>query len=151
MPAIRPAELRDFWTHRIGFPRPVEATLSHEGIGGVRRATFEGGVLFLETVTRWEPHRNLAFTIRASTASTPPATLDEHVTITIPYFNVLEGEYNILPTAGNRATLHLSSRHRLSTRFNTCAAFRPDAILRGIQQDILLVINRQCEQPYRIW
>ena len=64
---------------------------------------------------------------------------------------MLEGEYNILPTDGNRATLHLSSRRRLSARFNTCAAFRPDAIMRGVQQDILLVIKHRSEQPYRIW
>ena len=70
VPAIRPAELRDSWTHRIGFPRPVKATLSHEGIDGVRRATFEGGVLFLETVTRWEPQRKLAFTKSAARIST---------------------------------------------------------------------------------
>lgn len=32
-------ELPPAWTHRIGFPRPIAATLSHEGVGGVRQAT----------------------------------------------------------------------------------------------------------------
>ena len=32
--AIRPEELPASWSHRIGFPNPVEATLSHEGVGG---------------------------------------------------------------------------------------------------------------------
>ncbi len=149
VPAIRVSELRDSWTHRIGFPRPVQATLSHEGIGGVRRATFEGGVLFIETVTRWDPPHRLAFTIHAGTASIPPGTLDEHVTIGGPYFDVLEGEYIIEPSAGNRTTLRLSSRHRLSTRFNSYAALWSDAILRDIQEEILLVIKHRCEQTYR--
>ena len=118
MPAIRPAELRDSWTRRIGFPRPVEATLLHEGIGGV---------LFLQTVTRWEPHRNLAFTIRASTAPIPPATLDKHVTITN------------------------SRKPRNPTPFKRAPVIHALPHLRGIQQDILLVIKRQSEQPYRIW
>jgi len=51
VPAIRPEEQTRSWFHAIGFPRPVEATLSHEGVGGVRHASFEGGVVFVETVT----------------------------------------------------------------------------------------------------
>src|ERR1700730_15608758 len=50
VPRTRPAELQSSWSHAIGFPDPVEATLSAEGVGGVRHATFEGGVLFIETV-----------------------------------------------------------------------------------------------------
>ena len=51
VPAITPAELEPTWTHRIGFPRPVAAVLSHPGVGGVRTATFEHGLTFYETVT----------------------------------------------------------------------------------------------------
>ena len=102
--------------HRL--PATVEATLLHEGIGGV---------LFLETVTRWEPHRNLAFTIRASTAPIPPATLDKHVTIT-----------------NNR-------KPRNPTPLKQAPVIHALPHLGGIQQDILPVIKRQCEQPYRIW
>jgi hypothetical protein len=42
---IAPEELERTWTHAIGFPRPIEATLSHEGFGGVRHASFERGLL----------------------------------------------------------------------------------------------------------
>src|SRR5262249_28133719 len=40
--AIRRDELPKSWTRSIGFPDPVEATLSHEGVGGVRNASFTG-------------------------------------------------------------------------------------------------------------
>src|ERR1700689_1859243 len=50
VPRISAQELQSSWSHAIGFPNPVEATLSDEGIGGVRHATFEGGVLFVETI-----------------------------------------------------------------------------------------------------
>lgn len=146
VPPIGPAELADTWTRRIGFPRPVEATLSHEGIGGVRRATFEGGVLFFETIIHWEPQRHLAFSIRADTASIPAATLDEHVRIGGPYFDVLQGEYEIEPAGNNTSILHLSSGHRLSTRFNTYAGLWSDAIMRDIQHNILLVIKHRSER-----
>ena len=81
VPRIDPHELQPSWSHTIGFPNPVEATLSSEGIGGVRHATFEGGVLFVETIDEWEPQRRLGFSIRAQTEQIPPTTLDEHVTV----------------------------------------------------------------------
>ena len=145
VPLIRPEEQHRGWTQRLGFPRPLEATLSHEGPGGIRRATFDGGVLFLETVTRWEPNQALAFTIKADTASIPPTTLDEHVTIGGPYFDVLDGEYNIQSLGANRVLLHLTSHQRLSTRFNAYAGLWTDAIMRDLQHNILLVIKDRCE------
>src|SRR5205085_1829670 len=45
VPAITPSELAPGWTTRIGFPAPVEATLSHAGVGGVRHASFAGNVI----------------------------------------------------------------------------------------------------------
>jgi hypothetical protein len=61
VPRIDQAQLQPSWSHAIGFPNPEEATLSPEGIGGVRHASFEGGVLFIETVDVREPERRLGF------------------------------------------------------------------------------------------
>ena len=145
VPAIQPAELNETWTQRIGFPRPIAATLSYEGVGGIRKASFEKGVVFWETVTCWKPSQKLAFTIRADTAAIPPTTLDEHVTVGGPYFDVLEGEYRIEQIGPNQAILHLSSQHRLSTKFNLYAGLWTDAIMRDVQENILQVIKKRCE------
>jgi hypothetical protein len=142
---IQPKEQRFSWTQKIGFPRPVEATLSSEGIGGIRHATFAGGVLFIETVTAWEPQRLLSFDIRADTVNIPPHTLDEHVTIGGEYFDTLHGEYRIEPRPDGSTLLHLSSRHRVSTTFNFYAGFWTDAVMRDIQNNILFVIRNRCE------
>src|SRR5204862_6156859 len=91
--SIDRAELPRSWNRSIGFPRPMEATLSHEGVGGVRRATFAGNILFVETIDVWDPERRLGFSIRANSSSIPPTTLDEHVTVGGAYFDVLHGEY----------------------------------------------------------
>jgi hypothetical protein len=143
VPAIHTDELPVSWTSRIGFPDPVEATLSYEGVGGVRNATFAGGVLFLETVDVWKPQQRLAFSIHAETV--PSTVLDEHVRIGGPFFDVLRGEYRLEPLGNGMVRLHLSSRQRLSTDFNWYAHLWTDAVMSDLQQRILLVIRHRCE------
>ncbi len=142
---IHREELPDTWTEKIGFPRPIAATLSKNGLGGIRNATFERGLRFIETVTVWEPNRRLSFTIKADTAHIPPATLDRHATIGGPYFDVLSGEYQIEETGAGEVLLHLTSRERLSTDFNGYAGFWTDAVMSSIQRSILRVIKNRCE------
>jgi hypothetical protein len=145
VPPISPTELSSTWTHRIGFPRPVEATLSFEGPGGVRHATFEHGLLFIETITDWEPEHRLAFSIRADSAHIPTTTLDEHVTIGGPYFDVLDGEYRLEPLPNGDTILHLTSHQRLSTDLNGYAGLWTDAVMQNLQTGILQVIQHRCE------
>lgn len=141
-----PEEHHFTWTHALGFPRPVEATLSAEGVGGVRHATFEGDVLFVETVTRWEPAHRLSFGIKADTSAIPASTLDEHVTIGGPYFDVLTGEYELEPLGGGDVRLHLRSTHRLSTPFNAYASLWTDFIMFDVQRYILEILKTRCER-----
>lgn len=145
VPAISPAELPPTWTHAIGFPRPIEATLSKEGVGGVRRASFEHDLVFFETVHTWEPLHKLGFSIKADTANIPPTTLDQHVTIGGRYFDVLNGEYELDHQKDGSLVLHLRSRERLSTDFNPYAGFWSDVVMRDLQQSILQVIKKRCE------
>ncbi|HYL93892.1 MAG TPA: hypothetical protein VEW69_12140 [Alphaproteobacteria bacterium] len=145
VPAIRPQELTPSWSRRIGFPDPVEATLSYEGVGGIRHATFAGGVLFIETIDVWEPQQRLAFSIQAQTDQIPPTTLDSHVRVGGAFFDVLRGEYRLEALPGGITRLHLSSRHRVSTDFNWYAHLWTDAIMADLQNTILHVIKRRCE------
>ncbi|HBB95371.1 MAG TPA: hypothetical protein DC054_08260 [Blastocatellia bacterium] len=142
---IEPDEQRFSFFRLMGFPRPVEATLSYEGVGGVRHATFEGGVLFIETIDVWQPDRELRFSIKADTNSIPSTTLDEHVTIGSAYFDMLQGDYQIEPVSDHQVRLHLSSKHRISTRFNLYVGLWTEFIMRDIQQNILKIIKRRCE------
>jgi hypothetical protein len=143
--AIQPSELPDSWSHRIGFPDPVEATLSHEGIGGVRHATFTGGVLFVETIDVWQPGQRLGFSIKAQTDQIPNTTLDEHVRVGGPFFDVLHGEYRLESLDNRVIRLHLSSQQRLSTDFNWYARIWSDATMADLQSRILKVIEARCE------
>lgn len=145
VPMISASEISPSWTSKLGFPRPLEATLSKEGIGGVRHARFEGGVLFIETVDVWERERDLAFTIKAQTAQIPATTLDPHVTVGGPFFDTLRGEYVLETLPGGLTRLHLSSKHRLSTDFNWYSHLWTDAVMADIQNSILGVIRNRCE------
>lgn len=145
VPAIQPGEHRPSWFHRLGFPRPIEATLSREGVGGIRHASFEGQLVFIETVTEWKENDSLAFSIHADPATIPPTTLDEHVTIGGPYFDVLSGHYWLEPRGPKDVILHLSSTHRLLTRFNFYAGFWSRLVMTDIQQYILEIIQARCQ------
>ena len=130
--------------HLIGLPRPLEATLSHDGVGGIRRAKFERGLEFRETVSDWQPERRLSFTIQAEPA--PAAALDEHVAVGGAYFDVLDGSYELEPRADGSTLLKLTSHQRLSTHFNFYARLWTDFIMSDLQSAIMEVIRKRCEQ-----
>ena len=123
----------------------MEATLSHEGVGGVRQASFTGGLVFTETIDHWDSLHDLSFSIHANTSQIPPTTLDEHVQVGGRYFDVLEGEYRLESLSDRETLLHLSSRERVSTHFNPYAGLWTDAVMRSIQNSILLVIKHRAE------
>jgi hypothetical protein len=146
VPRLQPHEQRTGFFQRIGIPRPLEATLSRDGVGGLRRASFEGGIRFREVVTEWEPGRALGFDIHVEPASIAPGVLDRHVRVGGEYFDVLHGRFAIEPAGGGSVRLRLSSRHRLSTRFNAYAGIWTDAVMRDIQRTICDVIRARCER-----
>lgn len=142
---IEAAELGPSVIDAIGFPRPVAATLTREGVGGVRHATFERGVEFIETVDDWQPLRRLSFSIVPNTATIPPSTFDEHVTVGGRFFDVLRGTYELRPLGPGRTRLVLYSEQRVSTHLNWYAGLWTRYVMREIQQRILGVLKRRCE------
>ena len=143
--SIRPDEQKPALFLELGFPRPISATLDHPGVGGIRRAKFERGLVFTETVTQWIPGTRLSFTIDPNTDSSPSSTLDAHVTIGGPYFDVLTGTYT-LERYGRMTLLTLESRHRVSTHFNLYAGWWAERIMASIQRNILEVHKQRAER-----
>lgn len=142
VPAIQPSEQTFNLLHWLGMPKPVAATLSHDGVGGVRDATFDNGLTFVETVTAWEQDEHIAFSIRP----TGVASLQPWNQIGGPYFDIIDGEYRVEPLADGRVLLQLSSHQRLSTRFNFYGGFWTDYVMRDLQNYILGVIKVRCEK-----
>jgi hypothetical protein len=146
VPRIAPGEIPWGLSRIMGFPDPVEATLSHEGVGGVRRASFAGNVVFTETVDVWEEKRKLSFAIVANTGEIPPTTMDEHMIVGGKYFNVLRGTYVLEELGGGKCRLRLSSDHVAITDFNAYAGLWGSIIMGDIQGRILAVIKARCEK-----
>ena len=128
----------------MGFPRPIAATIDRFGVGGVRTATFERGVVFRELVTDWVPERRLGFTI--DPVVVPDGAMDQHVAIGGPYFDVLSGTYELHALDGGRTRLLLKSEHRTSTAFNLYAAWWADRVMVSIQRNILAVLRDRAER-----
>lgn len=144
--SIRPEEQRPALYLALGFPKPISATLSRPGVGGVRSARFEHGLTFTETVTEWVPERRLSFTIHANTEAVPPNALDAHVMVGGPHFDVTSGTYELHPIAGGRGTrLVLRSTHRLSTRINPYAGWWVTRVMASIQTHISEVHKARAE------
>jgi len=142
VPYIGEDEQRFTWFHLIGIPRPLEATLSYDGVGGVRDATFESGLTFKETITHWEPLKTTSFKIELNNPGDPSQPFNQ---IGGKYFEVLDATYTIEPLPDGQIVLHLSSRHRLSTTFNTYGGLWTDFIMRDIQDYILGIIKQRVE------
>ena len=146
VPLISEREQHFSVSHLLGFPRPLEAKLNGEGVGAVRYATFEKGVLFVETINEWDQPHRLSFSIRADTKSIPPETFDEHVVIGGKYFDVLSGTYWIEDIGSGNVVLHLSSSQRLSTRMNFYSHFWTEFLMADLQNYILSILKKRCEQ-----
>lgn len=131
--------------YRLGFPKPVEATLSYEGVGGVRDASFEGGLKFRETIDEWTPLRKISFSIDVDPTSVPTTTLDRHVVVGGEYFDVLRGTYEIEQRSDGRVLLKLYSSFRVSTHFNFYAGWWATFLMEDVQNSILEVIKKRCE------
>lgn len=142
--SIRDGERRPALFTAIGFPRPIAATLDHPGVGGVRTASFDRGLVFREAVIEWVPERRLRFTINAK--SVPAAALDPHVTIGGPFFDVLTGTYELQPVSPTHTILVLRSEHRVSTRFNLYAGWWADRVMASVQRNILVVLKARAER-----
>ena len=125
----------------------IGATLTRGGVSGVRHATFERGVEFIETVDEWVPLQRLSFSIVPNTATIPPTTFDEHVIVGGRFFDVLRGTYELQPAGPGRTRLVLHSRQRLSTHLNWYAGLWTGFVMSEIQSRILTVLKRRCEAP----
>lgn len=143
--AIPESADKGWLTRGLRFPRPLEAVLDYEGVGGSREARFTGGLVFHETVTDYQPMRKMVFSIKAYPHEIPSTTMDEHIVIGGDYFDVLNGTYELEALGGGRHRLHLYSHFRMRSTFNWYAAPWGRWIMKDIQHNILQVEKQRSE------
>lgn len=140
--AIQPSEQRFSIFHALGLPKPRQAILDKDGVGGVRDAMFEQGLSFIEAVTQWQRDQEMRFTIEIDHSKALPPLL---AAIDSSYFRVLDGRYAIQPLPDGSCILYLDSHERLSTRYNWYASLWTDGIMHHLQTYILRIIRGRCE------
>ncbi|GGB72780.1 SRPBCC family protein [Blastomonas aquatica] len=97
-----------------GLAYPIKGTLKDEGLGATRMGVFSTGTA-IEVVTEWEPNRLLAF--RVEDEAPAMEEMSPYRRVHAPhvegYFTTGETRFVLVPLAGNRTRLKISSEHRL--------------------------------------
>jgi hypothetical protein len=114
---IAPDEMQSAVMYRIGTPLPLSARSETQGKVLVRHITMARGVQFDQISTSWEPGRRVLWTYRFRSDSFPAGSLDDHVRIGGEYFDLIDTEYLLTPTAAG-SILHARMTYRVSTHFN---------------------------------
>lgn len=140
--AIQPEEHSFAFSHFLGLPRPIGATLPEEGLGAVRQGQFANGLLFHETITEWQPQHKVSFDIAADTSQADEAYLQM---IGSDYVDILGGTYLLEPLDNGRIRLSFTSQHRLATNFNFYSGLWSDFLIRDFQNYILHIVKMRVE------
>jgi hypothetical protein len=142
---ISESQDKGWFTRFLGFPRPIKAELNFEGKGAFRKAIFDKGLIFDETVTDYQHQQKMSFTIKANPYDIPSTTMDEHIVVGGDYFDVLNGTYELERLNDNTYRLHLYSHFKLTTSFNFYASWWAGWIMEDIQNNILQIVKQRAE------
>jgi hypothetical protein len=141
---IGPEEQQFSWFHLAGLPRPLEATLSADGVGALRRGQWEDGLAFNEVISDWEFERGFTMQLEADTSQVTGGGLPLGG-IGGPYFDVLSARYELEVLGPERVILHLTTVHRLSTSFNAYGGLWTDFFLRDLSSYLLRIAKTRSE------
>jgi hypothetical protein len=142
---INKDEDKGWFANALGFPRPIKAELNYEGVGAFRKAIFDKGLVFNETVLNYVPQKKMVFSIKANPYDIPSTTMDKHIVVGGQYFDVLNGTYELQQLNTTTYRLNLYSHFKLTTTFNFYASWWAGWIMKDIQSNILKVIKERSE------
>jgi hypothetical protein len=143
---VRPIQENEYhpgFFNALGIPRPISATVNRREPGGLRIGTFEGGLKFVETITSYEPNKNISFDIKVDPNSVRQNVFDQHV-LNGNYFTFVNATYKLSPLTNGQVKLQLSSKYQLTSTINFYGKFWGDLILKDFQDRLLEVIQSRC-------
>ena len=141
---VSKSELRPSLFRLAGLPRPLEATLNYDGIGGVRRGIWEDGLAFNGVINEWKTNESYSLRLFVDTdqVQLTNAPLRE---IGGASFDMVDDAYAIEPLGNGSVRLRLSSTYRLTTRLNSVGSLWLDFFVHDIQNYILQIEKDRCE------
>lgn len=129
----------------IGIPRPLSASVDKKELGGQRIGNFEGGLMFIETITIYEENKKVSFDIKIDPTTIRQKVFDQHV-LNGNYFTFVDATYELTELKNGQVKLTLSSRYRLTSTINFYSKFWGDIILTDFQDRLLKVIKNRCDK-----
>jgi hypothetical protein len=141
---IDPKEYNSGFFNSIGIPRPISATVDKKDLGGQRTGNFEGGLKFIETITKYEENKIVSFEIKIDPETVRQKVFDQHV-LNGNYFNFVDATYELTELKSGQVKLTLSSSYQLTSTINFYGKFWGDIILSDFQDRLLNVIENRCE------
>lgn len=145
IPGIRAEELKPTFSHVVaGVPSPVEAVMSGEGPGAVRKLRWNGGIRFEEHVTAWETNRRLAWKFRFSPTSVP-TRVERHIRLDGDYLRLTDGDYRLEPLPGGRTRLTLTTRYWFASPINGYCEWWAQRFFGDFHGAVLGVIKQRAE------
>jgi hypothetical protein len=127
----------------IGFPKHLRTTLDTVSVGGKRKAIYENGLYFDETISKYENEQLLVLDIKTDPGKIPPTVMDEHIVIGGKHVDILQDIYKLEKLSDTSCRLTLSSRFYINTPFNWYAGIWAKYLMADILQTEINLINRR--------
>lgn len=141
---INREEYNSGFFNSVGIPRPISATVDKKELGGRRVGNFEGGLMFIETITEYEKDMKVSFDIKIDPKTVRQKVFDQHV-LNGNYFTFVDATYELTELENGQVKLTLSSSYQLTSTINFYGKFWGDIILTDFQDRLLSVIENRCE------
>ncbi|NII25200.1 hypothetical protein HB364_08920 [Pseudoflavitalea sp. X16] len=142
---IREDEYSKGFFHYAGIPRPLFAELNKDTVAATRTGHFEGGLTFRETVTHWERHKKVSFSIEVIPGTIRNAIFDQHI-LKGNHFRFLNASYELECINDQETELTLICSYQLTTRVNAYGSFWGNTLLTDFQERLLAVIKQRCDE-----
>ncbi len=132
----------------IGFPKHLSTTLDTLAIGGKRKAIYENGLYFNETISKIENEKLLVLDIITDPNNIPPTVMDEHIVIGGKHVDILQDIYTLERLSDNNCRLTLSSRFYINTPFNWYAGIWAEYLMGDILTGQINLIKERATNKY---
>jgi hypothetical protein len=132
---------QSYLTRAMGFPKHVRTVLDTLAVGGRRKAYYEKGLYFNETIKKIEPGALLVLSIKTDPNKISPKVMDEHIVIGGKHLDILEDRYQLQAVTGGKCKLRLSSRFYLCTPFNWYSELWANLLMKDILKAELNLVN----------
>ena len=140
---IKPTEKHTSLSTIIGFPRHIKTTLDTFAVGGKRKAIYEKGLYFDETISRYEPGKLLVLDIKTDPTKIPPTVMDEHIIIGGKHVDILQDVYTLEQLPDGNCRLSLSSHFFINTAFNWYAGIWANYLMGDILNGELELVKKR--------